>query len=49
MINNQLGNKDEICMLSSWNIKCGISQYSKNIVDAFFDKKINILLRNMKV
>jgi len=41
IINNQLGNKDEICMLSSWNIKCGISQYSKNIVDALFDNKIN--------
>jgi hypothetical protein len=41
LIGNKFFKKNEICMLSSWNIKCGISQYSKNIVDALYSKNIN--------
>lgn len=40
--NSFLLQKNNICMLSSWNIKCGISQYSKNICDSLIDKKIDI-------
>lgn len=33
-INISKKDKNKICMLSTWNIKCGISQYSKNLYDA---------------
>jgi len=39
---NSFLQKNSICMLSSWNIKCGISQYSKNIFDSLVDKNIDI-------
>lgn len=39
---NSFLQKNSMCMLSSWNIKCGISQYSKNIVDSLVDKQIDI-------
>ena len=42
IINNTYLANNSICMLSSWNIKCGISQYSKNIFDALVEKKIDI-------
>jgi hypothetical protein len=32
--------ENQVCMLSSWGIKCGISQYSKNIIDALEEKNI---------
>jgi hypothetical protein len=35
-------NTDEIVILSSWNVKCGISQYTKNIYDSLVSKKINV-------
>jgi glycosyltransferase involved in cell wall biosynthesis len=39
---NSFLQKNSVCILSSWNIKCGISQYSKNIVDSLVDKKFDI-------
>ena len=36
LFNNKESNK--ICILSTWNIKCGISQYCKNFYDALIDK-----------
>jgi hypothetical protein len=39
---NKFLNKKELCMLSSWKIKCGISQYSENIVYALNSKNINV-------
>ena len=29
---------NKVCILSTWNIKCGISQYCKNFYDALIDK-----------
>ena len=36
LFNKKENNK--ICILSTWNIKCGISQYCKNFYDALIDK-----------
>lgn len=32
----------KVCFLSTWNIKCGISQYCKNVADALISKNFEV-------
>lgn len=33
---------NRVCILSTWNIKCGISQYCKNVADALISKNLDV-------
>lgn len=39
----------KICMLSTWNIKCGISQYARNLYDSLIVKKYEVIVINNTV